>query len=557
MNSKVWILTKIFIKNSSQPLLKSKKRKVLPQFVGVALILALLLSSIGIPFGIFIGESYEAMESIGQQGIILGFALAIISIAIFMFGILYVLTVFYFGKDIEFLLPLPLKSSQILGAKFITVLIYEYLTELVFLVPVLVVYGSKSNANPMYYLYSLIIFLILPIIPLVIGAIIDMIVMRFTNIGKHKDALKVIGGLLALFVGIGFNIIVQKNVARNGSEAELLKTLMEGNNSLVAMTTKVFPSAKLASWALIDAANSRGFLNLLLFIVITGAFVLIFALLADLLYFKGVVGASETYSKRKKIIGDELDKGLRQNSAIRTYTIKELRLLFRTPAYLMNCVIMNFLWPVFLLIPLFSQPEMLKNIIKLGAHTNNESVYGIVIIAALCASLFICGSNGITATAISREGQNLYVSKYLPMRYKDQIIAKVLSGIILSGAGIALNLILVIVLLKLPFHIIFLAIISALLGIIFSSFSGILIDLNFPKINWDNEQKAVKQNLNLMINMFLNLILAFACGFGLFNINLSIWGTFGVIALVFGGINILLYYVIGKFGEKLYKKIQV
>ena len=45
----------------------------------------------------------------------------------FFFGLFYVLGVFYFSKDIEFILTLPLQAWQILTAKFATVVVYEYL----------------------------------------------------------------------------------------------------------------------------------------------------------------------------------------------------------------------------------------------------------------------------------------------------------------------------------------------------------------------------------------------------------------------------------------------
>jgi ABC-2 type transport system permease protein len=553
--NKIWVLTRVFIKNSSGSITKGKKSR-LPKSLNMIIIMTVLMMSIGIPFGAFIGEGYELLQPMGQEGAILGFGISTVSIAIFVFGIFYVLTTFYFSRDIEFLLPLPVKSFHILTAKFITVIIYEYFTETVFLLPVLAAYGIKSSAGILYYIYSIIIFLTLPVIPLVLASAINMIIMRFTNLGKHKDALRVGGGIVAMAFAIGFNMLMQKNAATANNPQQMLKIFTEGKNSLVGLTAKVFPSAKLAAWSLIENNSLKGIVNLMIFLLVTAAFIGIFMTLAEMLYFRGVVGVSESYSKNKKYTSAELQKNLVQSSALKTYTMKELKLLFRTPAYFLNCVLMNFLWPVFLLLPALGQPELFTALKNSGDFLSNSRTLGIIIAGAFGIGMFMAGSTGISATAISREGQNLFVGKYLPMRYRDQLMAKVLSGIMLNLIGIIVALGVVSVIVKLPLYLIVLVAISATLGTILIGFTGIFIDLNFPKLTWDNEQKAVKQNFNLMINMFLAMLLAATVVFITIRLKLGLVEAFAGIAGVSGVINIILYYMLGTYGEKLYSKIE-
>lgn len=553
--NKIWILTKVFIKNSGDSVIKGKKRR-LPRGLSTILVIAILMMSIGIPFGVFIKEGYKLLEPMGQSGIILGFGISMVSIAIFIFGIFYVLTTFYFSRDIEYLLPLPIKSFHILTAKFITVIIYEYLTEVVFLLPVLVVYGIMSCGGILYYLYSIIIFLTLPVIPLAAASAINMILMRFTNLGKHKDALKVAGGIMAMFFVVGFNMLMQKNAAAANNPQKMLSMLTEGKNSLVGLSTRVFPTAKIAAWSLIESNSARGIINLAVFLSITVAFIGIFMVMAEILYFRGVVGVSESFSKNKKLTSKELEKNLVQSSPIKSYTIKELKLLFRTPSYFLNCVLMNFLWPIFLLIPTVSQPELIIAFRNSNNFLNNTRMLGIVIAAAFGIGMFMAGSTGISATAISREGQNLFVGKYLPMRYRDQIFAKVLSGIIINLIGIIVSLGIAAAFVKLPYYLIVLIIVSATFGIILIGLTGIFIDLNFPKLNWDNEQKAVKQNFNLMINMFLAMLLAAAVIFVTIKLKLNLLQAFAGIVGISGIGNIALYYMLSTYGEELYNKIE-
>jgi ABC-2 type transport system permease protein len=555
MNSKLWVLTKVFLKNGGDSWGKENKKKISKALLTVFIVVT-MLASIGIPFGLFIGEGYNILAPLGQEGVILGLLMAITSVTVFVFGIFYVLTVFYFSRDIEFLLPLPLNPYEILGAKFITVVIYEYLMESVLLAPALIVYGFKSGAGILYYIYSIIIFASLPVIPLVMASVITMIIMRFTSIGKHRDALKVIGGIVAIAFGLGINVFIQRSTSSMGSQEEIVKMLTAGENSAMGIFTAMFPSAKVAAFSLTEAAASKGLLNLLLFLLITIAFTAIFLLLSQVLYFKGVVGSSETYSKRKELTSQELDNEVAESSSIKSYTLKELKVLFRTPAYLMNCVIMNFLWPVFFIIPMLAQGHLGEILGEINKYANNKSIFGIILAVTFSISLFISTSNGITATAISREGQNIFINKYIPMRYRDQIIAKVFSGIILSSSGIILILILVEAAARFPLYMFLLMMIVSLLGVTFTAFTGIFIDLYTPKLNWDNEQKAVKQNLNVIINMLLGIILAVLSGYLFIAFKVNVWYIFSSITGVFGIINLILYNLVGTLGERMFEKIE-
>jgi ABC-2 type transport system permease protein len=186
-------LTKVLLKNGSNSFSSDGKKN----FKSIFLILLVIGAFIPMLSGIsaFISETYNVLLKIKQEGVILGFGLSAVSLAIFFFGIFYIINVFYFSKDIENLLPLPFRPYEILLAKLTVTIIYEYLTEIIFLLPILITYGVKSSASFGYYIYCLLIFLILPIVPLIISSILDMIVLRFTNIAKNKDRLRIISGI--------------------------------------------------------------------------------------------------------------------------------------------------------------------------------------------------------------------------------------------------------------------------------------------------------------------------------------------------------------------------
>ena len=145
---------------------------------------------------------------------------------------------------------------------------------------------------------------------------------------------------------------------------------------------------------------------------------------ANFFYFKGVVGISEAPSARKGWMENGLERTVRRSSPVKSYTLKELRLLFRTPVYFLNCVVMNFLWPLFLLIPFFTQPEAFKMLLMVESFVQDSQRGGIVLAIFFALSLFVSATNSIASTTFSREGQNIFVNKYLPIDYRKQLLAK-------------------------------------------------------------------------------------------------------------------------------------
>ncbi|MBU3145920.1 ABC transporter permease [Clostridium sp. CF012] len=552
--SKFIALTRVLLKTGTGSSGGKKNKKQIKGIL-LGLILVLALTPMAIEFGKFVSVAYDGLHAMGQEAVILGFGLSIVCVVIFFFGIFYAMGIFYFSMDVENLLPLPFKPWHIMGAKFAVVLIYEYLTELIFFLPTIIAYGIKSSGGVLYYTYAVIIFLLLPILPLVIASVINMVIMRFTNIAKNKDRFRLVGGLIAMGFAVGINIYTQR-FSQDINGSEITKMFAEGNNSLVDLATKMFPSTKIAVNSLINTTNIQGFINLILFIIITVAALMIFIILGQTLYFKGVMGVSETSSKRKILTSSELIKNTTQNSSLKVYIFKELKLLFRTPIYFINCVIMNFLWPVFLLIPIFSQKGGSAQLKMLTEFLQNSKSSGIALGGFFAFMMFVSCSNAIATTAISREGKNLYILKYIPMKYKDQLMAKVLSAVVLGVAGMLMVCIVAIVLLKVPFDLVLLMIIVGILGILFTSFIGIFIDLNFPKLQWDTEQKAVKQNLNVLISMIICVALGGLTAFMVIKLQLTKWAVFALILAVFTIVDLLLYYLLGTKGVKMLRKIE-
>jgi ABC-2 type transport system permease protein len=94
------------------------------------------------------------------------------------------------------------------------------------------------------------------------------------------------------------------------------------------------------------------------------------------------------------------------------------------------------------------------------------------------------------------------------MSYSRQIWAKLTVGIILSLIGSSLLVILLAVIVQPPLWFMLLLLLMLPGAILIPNLSGIIFEIFWPKLNWDNEQKAVKQNLNVVYGILLALLLA-------------------------------------------------
>lgn len=473
-----------------------KKRKIKKPLIG--LLLLIWLGPMIYAFSEIISILYDLFETFGQGDAIIVMGLLVASVVVFIFGIFYTIGSYYLSKDIATYLYMPLKPWEITSARFIIVLLYEYLTMLIFFMPVIIGFGIAAGMGAAYYLLSVIIFILLPILPLSLASIIVMGIMSFAKKAINKDRFTMIAGIIGLGIGIGLNIGFQ-GLARSADEQEgMQELLMTGKISIAENIAKYFPGLPNAAKALIDG----NLLHLFIFTAIAAVAFALFLVVAKAIYFRGVIGINQQVSRRD--FDTEKNNGFEVGSPLKTYVIKELKLIFRTPIFFMNLALIDFLMPVLLLVPLFmsvgtEQMSVLKDTFMISAPK------GIFVGGAFIIFVFISAMNGITATAISREGKQFYIMKFIPMAYKTQMDAKLVSGMVVSMAGMLVTLVVLVIFLGISIPIALLMFLAATNAVILTRLTGFFIDASNPKLKWDNEVKAVKQNMNLVFNMLIGV----------------------------------------------------
>jgi ABC-2 type transport system permease protein len=439
-----------------------------------------------------------------QTGVVIALLFNSLALMIFFFGIFLIPAVFYFSRDIETLLALPLKPVDIIISKFVVTLIYEYLTLALFFIPIISGYARAVRPDALFYLFIVIVFLILPIIPLILAGLIIMLIMWLIPFAKNRDFFNMISGGIALVFALWLNYALAG--LATVTEGDLITMLIEGNNSLIALFQSFIPNISFA----ISAVVNSDIIQMLISLIITAVILIAFLALSQILYFRGVIGVNETASSRRQLSSKDFSKSTHSQKAIVTYLLKELRLLFRTPIYLMNCVSINVLIPVLLIImtAAFPQEEDLLAII-LTIPWDNVLAISLASAFGVAFGLVMGSMNMVSATAISREGQHVYFMKMIPMEMMDQLHAKSLSGVLLSMIALILTVIPAAYFLKAPWFILAIFTVMAILGSVFINYLSIIVDVIHPKLVWETEQAAVKQNINFVFTMLPSFGLAY------------------------------------------------
>lgn len=536
-------LSRILLKSSITPPASGRhertKTALLMLFVAVSmlpLVAALALT---------VSKLYDPLAAIGQQGVLLGFGCAISGLIIFIFGIFYTINVYYFAQDVEFLLPLPLKAGEILGAKFTITLLFEYLTQLLILAPLLVTFGIRSGAGLSYYLLAAGVFLSLPVIPLVLASLLAMALMSYSSIARHKDRFRIWAGGLGLIAALGVQFAMQKVMAGRKPE-DFVRLLQEGKNSLADWAVQLFPGVRLAVKALLQQGAAAGWLNLVLFLLLTGLFILILRLAGGALYFRGAVGGSESYAAHRALNAAEMAEAGRSGGQLGALILKEIRLLVRTPAFFMNCVLVNFIWPVMILFVMTSGEQ--EDIEGLRRLVGSNVSLATLLLAGIGAALLVAGVSGASASGISREGSQFFTSKYLPAPYLTQLKAKMTVAFLLALAGFALLLGVLAVLFQLPAAAIGLLLLATLPAIAFPVLAGMLLDVHFPKLVWDNEYRAVKQNMSIVLLMVISGLAGAACIWMALRYSAAGWTPAVTAVLLLMAVDAGLYFLLAKKG---------
>jgi ABC-2 type transport system permease protein len=434
---------------------------------------------------------YSLLAANGTQDTILSLAISFALLTCIITGFSTIIIYFYTTTDLPTLLALPLTPSVIVAAKFTLCLTQTYLYAVLTAAPMLIAYGLSSGGNFLYWFIAVIVFLILPVMPLSYAGIIAMAVMRFFRSVRNKNVLTI----LCFIVSYGMSIFII--LLQQGSITKSAEALTSASGRLHALFL-IFPNAIFAQKALAGSDP----VQLLLYLLVTAAAVAVFLLAAKLLYFKGAVGMTET-SAGRDLTKEEASRQTRQGSFLKTCAAGERKKILRNPTVLVYGMQMDIMLVIVAAISLFTGnqssgedgvPLSQKLLNLLTVNASKPASLGTVFFISILVILILAAGNYLPASAISREGKGFFVMKTIPVSYTDQIRAKIRATLpfgFLAGTALSLVLWIICILHGMPPLILLYSLAFAVPGVITVAYIQIFFDLAYPKLIWETEAKAI------------------------------------------------------------------
>lgn len=525
--------------------IKNKKNFWMTLIIGISL-LSLLPSYYFMIRGLEL--FYDAFFQIGQGSYLLQIGIFASQMMVFVFGILYVMSKFYFATDLNQLVPLPIKPSYIIGSKFVTLMFSEYLTSLPVILPFVIIYGMRSGEGILYWIYSLVLILTLPIIPLVIASLLVMVFMKYTNIGGKKDLIRTVAAVLFIIIAIWFQLTIQR-IAMNSVELgdEFFISLARDSQFLVKRLGIVFPPSMWVTLSLANSQSMSGLFYLVLFLGVSAVSILLMIYLSETIFFDGLIGNIEVVASKGKNKIKDMGKSVSVTKPYLALAKKELIMLFKTPVYLLNSIGGVIIVPIILVMSLATGEESMEpliNLLDIYPHFLTLVAIGMVVLLGIL--------NSIGSTTFSREGKNLWIQRVLPIKASDQIIGRVLSSLSVQLIGIIVLIPAIFFIKRISIVDILLIIVIGLLGSIPMTQIGMVIDIARPMLIWDNPQRAMKQNFNVLISMGVGALLVAGLFFLVKNLMpvLDIIYIYFILVGIFILLSIVLYTLLIKLIER-------
>ena len=365
-------------------------------------------------------EIVDYLKDIGRPEIFINGYFLILQIVLIIQSIILGINIFYFSKDNENILYLPLKPFEIFIAKFNTLLYMLYITELIFGLFPLFIYGNNMSMGIVYVFKLFLVLIIFPIFFALIVSIAIMLLMNLIKFFKNKNLIQfIISGflmiILFLFITLGIKYIF--NYSANNLD-EIVQKLININKYFVISNFVINILTQNNIFTVLFNFFIVIFINIVIF--------LLFAFIGNKLYLNQLLKTMNYYKSKlnKKFI---LNKKIRKNSVMKSYIKKDFILLMRNPLFFMQCVypvIMMTISVCILLFILISNVNALLEIkeykfILQNLHFDIEAVC-IILGLIQVVTLF----NYCSVTAFSREGNDAFVNKFLPVSLYKQFLYK-------------------------------------------------------------------------------------------------------------------------------------
>lgn len=532
---KIISLLKVFLKININSSNSNKRKSRVFLLIGFGIYMLFVFSNF---WKLFI----DPLKILGQESVSINLILNISSILIFMTSITYIINILYFANDIENIIPFPFKPREIFTSKLLIAYFYELMIGIMLSLPGFLIYGVELKQNIIYYLFALIVFIFIPVIPIAVLSIFYTVFMQFFKINRYKNFFRIFSTAIILVAILFFQFRMNSNMLDNGAYDE--NYILEMCNSMKNSSPYYLKTA-MNVFQNIGSLNSM--ISLIWYVLLNVLAIMITILILDKLYLRGVYNNFETVLKAKK----QRMVHYKEKSKWNTIVSKEIKGLFRNVTFFIQTVLPTSFMPAVILISMLTSGANTQMDVNLNSNPVIKILFAFLIVQ------FFMMMNQISATAISRDGvEEAGFLKSLPVTKMKMIDGKAMPSIYVGILNLCIAMIFNSLIFSLSLSEWITLIVGGILLNYIQSYLFLIIDLKNPKLKWESEVAVVKHNLNVLKAIFLwfgAVILTAIIGNIFLILKINYFGYTYVLMLA------MLYYVIRLYLKKnlnsFYEKI--
>ena len=477
------------------------------------------------------GVIFDILSKDGKTHLLLVILAFSVSLLTFIEGVYKAGPLLFNCKDDDLLLSLPLTRGTIIFIRILKFYVFELLYNSLFLLPIMISYIPFCNVSISYYITSIIMLLLLPVIPIVLSCLIGMVMSSISSRFKHKNLVQTVITMAVLLVVFYFSF----NIKSAGNY------LVSNIGSLSDKISKFYYPAGIYG----KLVSNFNVIDLIIFIL-------------SKKYFK-INTRLKSVSSNKKSGNKEISYN---KSSITTSLIKkELKTFVSIPVFIINSGfgLVLFLALVVLLVFKLDSLSVLLEKSNLEISLSKDIIMNNLSIVILVLLIFTSFMTSITNSVISLEGRNINILKSLPVKVKTILMSKVYACLLITTPVLLIGDIVLFIKCKTNIIEALLLVILSILMPLVSHLLGIIINLKYPKLDAENTAEVVKQSTSSFIAVMLGMfILMMTIGISIAMATmLPAVIVLLILTIVFGLIDLILYLILKTVGVKNFNKLSI
>lgn len=407
------------------------KKNLITSYILKAIVFA-LVAVLEVYIFIALDKKIGSYSSYGSFDFLLLFLFIMIFVDV-IFSVLKARKVFFNKIDSDVLLPLPIKSNEIIISKAFYIYLNEVITNYMISVPLLVTFGALRGFRPYFYVFCAIYPFIISLFNLGLTLLLVVPFEFIYRAVREKDWIQlIIASVLVItlcfvykyVLDLFLNLLMNSNIGGTLNEG-FLDGLHNASQFFVPVSNLLNP-----------VVNKTNIIqNLLVFLGATVISLSAGFFASSMTYNHLSKNAITTSGKPKK------DKPIIVQNSFKSLLKKEFVLLFRNSGYMFSYTSLLIMQPFLTMVVISSLSSIMYSNLKLFTVYMPEIINAINIMLIL---LFNSVINSGATLGITREGKGLQVMKYIPVDPFKMILAKLMIPTILSAGSFLITEILLI-----------------------------------------------------------------------------------------------------------------